>query len=224
MKINKVIDPLHISNHKVANTLIISCIEPFFQRPTCKTLYSPDKVAEEWPEANLMICEETFAWLGKEKITFFNPTWLIILGRFKKTLNLMPKNHFHFFLHRLIIRRNRYGIFKVGTCTVLYFYRYTEYCHCVGKYPLLPSAKVRKLPTTPSDAVVSPTPGPASTPTDAVALSTLGPASTPTDVVALATLGQASTPTDMVTLSTLGRATCPTDAVALSTGSSNHPN
>ena len=121
----------------------------------------------------------------------------------------MPKNHFHFFLHRLIIRRNRYGIFKVGTCTVLYFYRYTEYCHCVGKYPLLPSAKVRKLPTTPSDAVVSPTPGPASTPTDAVALSTLG---------------QASTLTDTVTLSTLGRVTCPTDAVALSTVSSNHPN
>ena len=36
-----------------------------FQRPTCKTLYSPDKVVQDWPDANLMICEETFAWLGK---------------------------------------------------------------------------------------------------------------------------------------------------------------
>ena len=93
-KIGKVIDPLHIGNHK---------------RDSCKELYPPSKVQEDYPEANLMIAKETFSWLG----------------RFKKILNSMPKNHSHFFLHRMIILRNKY----------------TEYCHENGKYPLLPSAK-----------------------------------------------------------------------------------
>ena len=95
--VNKVIDPLHIKNHK---------------RPECKTLYSPDNVKQDWPEANLMIAEQTFCWLG----------------RFKKILNSMGKNHFHFMLHRIVKKRNEY----------------TEYCHLVGKYPLLPSAKLSK--------------------------------------------------------------------------------
>ena len=49
-------------------------------------------------------------------------------GRFKKILNSMNKTHFHFILHRMVKRRNKY----------------TEYCHASGKYPLLPSAKVQK--------------------------------------------------------------------------------
>ena len=40
----------------------------------------------------------------------------------------MNKINFHFVLHRMVIRRNRY----------------TEYCHANGKYPLLPSAKIPK--------------------------------------------------------------------------------
>ena len=48
--IQKVIDPLHIHNHK---------------RPECHVLYPPSKVAVDYPDANLMTCEETFAWLGK---------------------------------------------------------------------------------------------------------------------------------------------------------------
>ena len=40
----------------------------------------------------------------------------------------MPKSHHHFFLHRLIKRRNDY----------------TSYCQRVGKYPLLPSARIQK--------------------------------------------------------------------------------
>ena len=50
------------------------------------------------------------------------------LGRFKKILNSLPKHRFDFMLHRLIIHRNRY----------------TEYCHSVNKYPLLPSVKPTK--------------------------------------------------------------------------------
>ena len=60
-----------------------------------------------------MIAEQTFCWLG----------------RFKKILNSVGKNHFHFMLHRIVKKRNEY----------------TEYCHLVGKYPLLPSAKLSKI-------------------------------------------------------------------------------
>ena len=92
LDINKVIDPLHLPNHK---------------RPECKELYNPDTLADTHPEANLMVCEQVFCWLG----------------RYKKILNSMPKAHHHFFLHRLIKRRNSY----------------TSYCQKVGKYPLLPA-------------------------------------------------------------------------------------
>ena len=76
-KINKCIDSLHISNHK---------------REECKTKYAPEKVKSVIPDANLMSCEQTFAWAG----------------RYKKILNSTNKNHFHFLLHRLFKRRNEY--------------------------------------------------------------------------------------------------------------------
>ena len=76
-KINKCIDPLHLKNHK---------------NKVCQTKYNPSKVKEEYPEANLMVCEQTFAWLG----------------RFKKILNSTPKTHSHFLLHRLVLARNKY--------------------------------------------------------------------------------------------------------------------
>ena len=75
--IQKVIDPLHISNHK---------------QKKCEELYNPAKVREAFPDANLMTCEQTFAWLG----------------RFKKVLNSTNKTHYHFLMHRLILCRNRY--------------------------------------------------------------------------------------------------------------------
>lgn len=74
--VNKVIDDLHIANHK----------------PACEISYNPDKVREDFPDANLMVCEQTFTWLG----------------RFKKVLNATPKVHYHFLVHRLISTRNRY--------------------------------------------------------------------------------------------------------------------
>lgn len=78
-EVTKVIDDLHLPNHK----------------PQCEEMYSPEKVREDFPEANLMVCEQTFAWLG----------------RFKKVLNSTPKIHYHFLVHRLIISRNRYTEF-----------------------------------------------------------------------------------------------------------------
>ena len=47
---------------------------------------------KDFPEANFMSAEQTFAWQG----------------RYKKIFNSMTKTHFHFMIHRLIKGRNRY--------------------------------------------------------------------------------------------------------------------
>ena len=70
------IDDLHCKNH----------VE------VCKQTWNPDKIREVYPKANLVCCEQTFAWLG----------------RFKKILNQMGKVHHHFFLHCLVKRRNEF--------------------------------------------------------------------------------------------------------------------
>ena len=76
-RIQKIIDPLHIKNHK---------------RKLCHEKYNPEKVRKSFPEANMMVCEQTFAWLG----------------RFKKVLNSTPKVPSTFLLHRLVVARNSY--------------------------------------------------------------------------------------------------------------------
>ncbi len=78
MKVTKIIDELHIRNHK----------------SECQSKYPPDKLRELHPDSNLntMAAEQTFVWLS----------------RFKKLLCAMPKNHHNFFLHRMITRRNHY--------------------------------------------------------------------------------------------------------------------
>ena len=50
MDINKIIDCLHIKNHK---------------DPRCKEKYTPEKLAGE--DLNTMSCEQTFAWLSRYK-------------------------------------------------------------------------------------------------------------------------------------------------------------
>ena len=76
--VGKIIDPLHLKNHS--------------KNKNCAELYNPDRVREEFPDANLMVCEQTFSWLGK----------------FKKIINSMPKYHQLFMLHRLCKWRNNY--------------------------------------------------------------------------------------------------------------------
>ena len=73
----KIIDSLHLHNHS---------------RKNCHIDFNPSILKKEMPNANTMICEQTFTWLG----------------RFKKILNSLPKHRFDFMLHRLIIHRNRY--------------------------------------------------------------------------------------------------------------------
>ena len=51
------------------------------------------------------------------------------LSRFKKVICAMPKTHFHFFLHRMIKRRNLY----------------ITYCYANNRRPLQPSIKVKIL-------------------------------------------------------------------------------
>ncbi len=58
----------------------------------CQEKYSPDSLKTENPDYNTMVCEQTFSWLS----------------RYKRIVCAMPKVHHHFYLHRMIKRRNSY--------------------------------------------------------------------------------------------------------------------
>lgn len=94
MDIQKIIDSLHIMNHKDRR---------------CREKYNPEKLKKEHPEMNTMCCEQTFAWLS----------------RFKRILSSMPKTHHHFYLHRMVKRRNAY----------------IERCYMQGRRPVVPHVK-----------------------------------------------------------------------------------
>ena len=55
-------------------------------------MYSPEIIKEEHPTYNTMSCEQTFVWLS----------------RFKKVVCTMQKTHPHFYIHRMVKRRNSY--------------------------------------------------------------------------------------------------------------------
>ncbi len=74
--------------------------------PKCKVQYGTDHLDDTM---NTMACEQTFAWLS----------------RFKKILCAMPKTHHHFYLHRLIKRRNKY----------------ISWCYSHGKRPIQPKVR-----------------------------------------------------------------------------------
>ena len=79
--VNKMIDGLHISNHKSS---------------TCQEQLGPHRLDEMYPDLkksrNSMAAEQVFSWAG----------------RFKKILSVMPNKRHIFYLHRMIIRRNAY--------------------------------------------------------------------------------------------------------------------
>ena len=77
--------------------------------PSCHQLYNADAVKENNEHLNTMCCEQTFSWLS----------------RHKKILCAMNKRHFHFYLHRMVIRRNKY----------------ISYCYSVGKRLVSPAIK-----------------------------------------------------------------------------------
>ncbi|XP_065885988.1 uncharacterized protein [Dysidea avara] len=72
--------------------------------PRCKTLYDPQPIKEKNPSFNTMACEQTFAWMS----------------RFKKIVCSMPKTHHHFYIHRMVKRRNAY----------------ISYCYLHGRRPI----------------------------------------------------------------------------------------
>ena len=74
----------------------------------CKELYSPEGVKKENAAFNTMCCEQTFTWLG----------------RYKKILAAMGKCHHHFFLHRVVKKRNEY----------------ITHCYNNGRRPVMPQA------------------------------------------------------------------------------------
>jgi hypothetical protein len=86
LDIKKIIDSLHIHNHKDAQ---------------CHVRYNPDQLKETNPHYNTMSCEQTFAWIS----------------RYKKILRAMGKVHHHFYLHRIVKRRNAYISFCYSIIT-----------------------------------------------------------------------------------------------------------
>lgn len=89
---------------------ITKCIDSLHLKnhkdPRCAVLYSPDHLSGD---NNTMSCEQTFAWLS----------------RFKKILCAMPKTHHHFYLHRMVQRRNKY----------------ISWCYAHGKRPIQPKVR-----------------------------------------------------------------------------------
>ena len=79
LKVTKIIDSLHIQNHK---------------RQHCQTFYGAKlkELKEESPDLNTMAAEQTFVWLA----------------RFKRILCAMDKCHHLFYIHRMVTRRNKY--------------------------------------------------------------------------------------------------------------------
>ncbi len=79
------------------------------KRPKCHKDYNPQSLKEAHPNYNTQACEQTFAWLG----------------RFHRILSSVPKVHNHFYVHRLVKRRNLHN----------------SLCYRKGKKPLLPNVK-----------------------------------------------------------------------------------
>lgn len=76
--------------------------------PKCQQYYNPDEVLQD-TSMNTMSCEQTFAWLS----------------RYKKILSAMPKTHHHFYIHRIVQRRNDY----------------ISWCYSQGRRPVQPKVR-----------------------------------------------------------------------------------
>ena len=113
MKINKVIDQLHLGNHKAGinlnncwNTHYLICFFMFsaLSAKHCthlKRFYRISQTPTSWFASKL-----SAGWVSS-KIAFSQKWKTSISGRFKKILNSMPRLHFLFVLHRLVLHRNR---------------------------------------------------------------------------------------------------------------------
>ena len=97
LSVTKVIDLLHLQNHK---------------NEQCHKIFNPEVLKIKFPKLNTPVAEQTFIWAS----------------RFKKILGAMPKSHFQFFYHRMVVRRNHY----------------TENCYKNNVIPLLPKVRSDK--------------------------------------------------------------------------------
>ena len=92
--INKVIDSLHVCNHK---------------DKACHAELHPSNINKMYPEIknskNTQAAEQTFVWLG----------------RYKKVVSSMTKTHHLFYIHRMARRKNAYSVkcYKYGRKPVL---------------------------------------------------------------------------------------------------------
>ena len=87
---------IHFLGHRsplpIIDALFLTVLFMNHKNEACHVNFNPSKVKSVIPHANLVVAEQTFAWLSK----------------FKKTLNSMPKRHQLFLLHRLVKCRNSY--------------------------------------------------------------------------------------------------------------------
>lgn len=90
LHVNKVIDKLHLKNHK---------------NPRCKEMYNPEALKEKYPKLNTPVAEQTFIWASRfkkilgamPKTHFFTIGWLsdkinIQKNAIKITCNLCYQN------------------------------------------------------------------------------------------------------------------------------------
>ena len=118
LDVQKIIDSLHIANHKDKR---------------CQEKYHPAEVKEFHPDYNSMCCEQTFAWLSR--YTAYQRACIrwsyyycsFVSYRFKRILSSMPKTHHHFYLHRMVKRRNSY----------------IEWCYLHSRRPVAPSKSTK---------------------------------------------------------------------------------
>ena len=78
--------------------------------PECREKFSPAKLKKEHPDYNTQAGEQTFVWIH----------------RFSHILCSMNRTHHLFYLHRMVLRRNKY----------------TSQCYLKGKKPILPKSNV----------------------------------------------------------------------------------
>ena len=76
--------------------------------PKCRDEFSPSEVKSNHPNYNTQAGEQTFVWVG----------------RFRHILCSMNKTHHLFYLHQMVLRRNKY----------------TAKCYKNGKKPILPKS------------------------------------------------------------------------------------
>ena len=113
--VNKIIDSLHISNHK---------------DQACKEMYSPAKIKEDHPNFKIVSINKIIFCIVVAIHVWF------VFCRYKQILSSMPKWHHHFYLYRMVKKKNDYisrcykeGRRPIAPCKHSKPHAVTDYCN-----------------------------------------------------------------------------------------------